>query len=117
VALLVRRAAGRGRLARRALSRRRALPIPAGAALRQLADHPYFEAKREIWRGPAMIAAIVGPDGVFRGGHVTWIDPESFGKAEIVDPETGEVLPAKKVRGSKSGNHIALSKRPSRRGS
>jgi hypothetical protein len=88
----------------------RSLAVPAGAALRQLAHHPYFEAKREIWRGPAMIAAIVGPDGVFRGGHVTWIDPETAGKAEIVDPDTGEILPAKKVRGSKSGNHIALSK-------
>jgi hypothetical protein len=94
----------------------RALPIPAGAALRQLGDHPYFEGKREIWRGPAMIAAIVGPDGVFRGGHVTWIDPVGFGKREIVDLETGEILPAKKVRGSKAGNHIALSKadRPTR---
>lgn len=94
---------------------RRGLPIPGVPSLRGLADHPYFENNREIWRGPAMIAAIVGPDGVFRGGHVTWIDPETFGKAEIVDMETGEILKAKKVRGSMSGNHIALSVAPGAR--
>jgi hypothetical protein len=89
---------------------RRGLPIPRGAALKSLSDYPYFEAGREIWRGPAMIAAIVDAAGTFRGAHATWIDPDSFGKAEIVDQATGEVLPAKKVRGSMRGGHIALSK-------
>lgn len=88
----------------------RGLPLPALTSLRGLADYPYFENSREIWRGPAMIAAIVDASGVFRGAHVTWIDPETFGKAEIVDPQTGEIFPSKKVRGSLSGNHIALSK-------
>ena len=95
----------------------RGLPLPNVRTLRCLVDHPYYVSRREgdrevwheIWRGPAMIAAIVDAAGVFRGGHVTWIDPESFGKAEIVDPESGEILKAKKVRGSLTGNHIDLS--------
>lgn len=94
---------------------RRGLPLPNVPALRGLADHPYFEGNREIWRGPAMIAAIVDSAGIFRGGHVTWIDPDTFGKAEIVDTETGEILKAKKVRGSLSGNHIPLSVSPGAR--
>lgn len=88
---------------------RRGLTIPTGAALRELRSHPYFEGGAEIWRGPAMMAAIVDANGVFRGGHVTWIDPVTFGKAEIVEPATGEILPAKKVRGSMRGGHIVLS--------
>lgn len=60
-------------------------------------------------RGPAMIAAIEGRDGRFAGVHVTWIDLEQRkGKAEAVDPETGELLPAKKVRGSLKGGSIRL---------
>lgn len=102
---------------------RRGLPLPALTSLRGLADHPYFVSRREgerevlheIWRGPAMMAAIVDSAGIFRGGHVTWIDPESFGKAEIVDTDTGEILKAKKVRGSLSGNHIVLSATPAAR--
>lgn len=87
----------------------RGLMIPADATLRELPDHGYFEGPAEIWRGPAMIAAMVDAGGIFRGGHVTWIDPARFGKAEIVHPETGEIMPAKKVRGSLRGSHIALS--------
>ncbi|WP_336800817.1 DUF7146 domain-containing protein [Kaistia sp. MMO-174] len=101
----------------------RGLPLPNVRTLRCLADHPYYVSRREgdrevwheIWRGPAMMAAIVDSAGVFRGGHVTWIDPETFGKAEIVDPESGEILKAKKVRGSLSGNHIMLSTTPAAR--
>lgn len=90
---------------------RRGLPLPGVVALRELADHPYFENGREIWRGPAMLAAIVDAEGIFRGGHATWIDPETSGKAEIVDLESGEILKAKKVRGSLTGNHIDLTPR------
>ncbi|SHF01822.1 Zinc-binding domain of primase-helicase [Kaistia soli DSM 19436] len=89
---------------------RRRLPLMRGVALKVIDSQPYFEGGSEIWRGPAMIAAIVDGAGTFSGAHLTWIDPVTFGKAEIVDPATGEVLPAKKVRGSMRGGHIPLSK-------
>lgn len=77
-----------------------------------------FAPDMELWtkpggviarRGPAMIAAIEGYDGRFTGVHVTWIDLEQpKGKAETIDPETGLMLPAKKVRGSLKGGSIRL---------
>ncbi len=88
---------------------RRGLTLFPDAALRGHAGLGYFHDGAEIGRFPAMIAAMVDGDGVFRGAHVTWIDPVTFGKAEIFDPATGEVLPAKKVRGTMRGSHIALS--------
>ncbi len=64
---------------------------------------------RIIHRGPAMLWPITAPDGHFMGLHATWIDPSGEnGKAEIFDPDTGEQLPAKKVRGSKKGGRIVL---------
>lgn len=97
------------------------LPDWTGRApgLRCVPDMPYFHGQEEdeagrksqriIHRGPAMVAPIVGPDGRFRGLHFTYIDlTQPNGKAKIVDPDTGEELPAKKVRGSKTGGHIDL---------
>lgn len=66
--------------------------------------------QRVIHRGPAMLAPTVTPAGVFVGLHLTYIDfdrPPKF-KALIIDPDTGEEINAKKVRGSKAGNHIDL---------
>ncbi|QKV20263.1 DUF7146 domain-containing protein [Oricola thermophila] len=63
---------------------------------------------RVIHVGPAMVWPIVDRDGRFLGIHATWIDPETRRKAEIFDPDTGEQLPAKKVRGSKRGGRIVL---------
>lgn len=71
---------------------------------------------RVIYCGPAMLAAIVDPGSGsgadsprFAGVHMTWFDPDTPGrKATIVDPATGEVLPAKKVRGSKRRAAIRL---------
>ena len=83
---------------------KRGLVIPSNGALRALVDHPYFEklegqdGPTEIHRGPALLGAIIGPNGRFAGVHATWIDlGTASGKAEIVHPTTGEVLPAKKV--------------------
>ena len=87
--------------------------------LRCAPDLPYCEghtpdetgrnAPRVIHRGPAMLAAFVGPDGRFLSLHRTWIDPERPGrKAEIFDPETGEALPAKKMIGHKQGGFLKL---------
>lgn len=100
------------------------LAPPRCRVLRFFADAPYFHGReadgrgrsrpREIFRGPAMLAAITDDAGVFRGLHVTWIDlARPKGKAEIFDPETGELLPSKKVRGSKQGNRITLVPAPS----
>lgn len=92
----------------------RGLPLPPpGAALRFAGDVPYYETgaadARVIHRGPAMLAAIVAPDGRFSGLHTTWLDlAPPNGKALIVSPRTGEVLPAKKVRGTKLCGRIEL---------
>jgi hypothetical protein len=106
---------------------RRSLPIaatPAEAYLERRRIRPHatsrlrFAAEMELWtesrrtvarKGPAMIAAIEGVDGRFTGVHVTWIDLDSpKGKAETIDPETGMMLPAKKVRGSLKGGSIRM---------
>ncbi|MFG1465237.1 CHC2 zinc finger domain-containing protein [Xanthobacter sp. DSM 24535] len=101
----------------------RGLALPRGAGLRFLPDAPYFHGReddgrgrtcpRVIHSGPAMLAPITDADGVFRGLHCTWLDlDQPKGKAVIADPETGEVLAAKKVRGSKQGGRILLVKAP-----
>lgn len=65
--------------------------------------------RRMIHSGPAMLAAIQGPDGKFTGVHRTWLDlDQPKGKARIVDPKTGEVVESKKVLGSKKGGSIRL---------
>lgn len=62
---------------------------------------------REVHRGPALLAAIQGPDGRFCGVHRTWLDlTRPKGKAEIT--HDGAELPAKKVLGSKKGGAIRL---------
>jgi len=91
----------------------RGLELPEGARLRflpraKLWNAPFPKGK-VIHAGPGMIAAIVGPDGKFAGAHITYLDlARPKGKAVIVDPDTGEVLPAKKIRGSKKGGFIPL---------
>lgn len=97
----------------------RGLVVPEGAALRCAPEHDFFErltvegsstkANRVIHSGPALLAAIRGPNGKFAGLHATWLDATGpSGKLEIFHPETGELLPAKKVRGSATGGHIPL---------
>ena len=67
------------------------------------------KAPRHIYRGRAMLAAITDAGGVFRAVHCTWLDLDRPNeKAKILDPDTGEELPSKKVRGSKNGNAIRL---------
>ncbi len=67
-----------------------------------------FAAPRRIHEGPAMLAAVVRPDGRFGGLHVTWLAPDCAAKAVIFDPDTGEVLPVKKMRGSHKAGRIEL---------
>ena len=82
--------------------------------IRFAASLPYTVKADRGWevihRGPAMVAAVQGPDGVLSAVHRTWIDlSRPNGKASIVDPNTGEALPSKKVIGSKKGGAIRLS--------
>lgn len=97
----------------------RGLVLPPGTALRYLPDAPYFHGETEdemgrplrsiIHRGPAMVAAITDASGHFAALHTTWIDPSRpKGKAVLRDPETGDLLPTRKVRGHKQGGRILL---------
>jgi hypothetical protein len=62
-----------------------------------------------LHRGPAMLAQIKSPDGLVTAVHRTWLDlSQPKGKAVIRHPETGEILPSKKVLGSKKGGAIRL---------
>jgi hypothetical protein len=93
--------------------RLRGLQLPPGCRLRCISDMPYYASgsidAAVVHRGPAMLAPIVDASGKFRAVHTTWLDLERpNGKALIKDPETGDELPAKKVRGSKAANRIEL---------
>jgi hypothetical protein len=75
---------------------------------------PYTVKAEKGWkvihRGPAMLAAVQGPDGLLSAVHRTWLDlNQPNGKAVVTDPNTGEALPSKKVIGSKKGGAIRLS--------
>jgi len=99
------------------------LPTRPPHALRYAPIVAYFDGEdideagrkspRVVYRGAAMLAPIVDAGGVFRGVHVTWLDPaRPNGKAVITDPKTGEVLESKKVYGSVGGNYIPLIEAP-----
>ncbi|MDP2354606.1 MAG: DNA primase [Beijerinckiaceae bacterium] len=86
------------------------------AALRFHPVMPFWHDGEILFRGPAMLAAITGPDADeqgrlrFSGLHVTWLDLDNPPKYRrvIAHPATGEILPAKKVRGSQKGGSILL---------
>jgi hypothetical protein len=112
----------------------RGLVLPAACpGLRFLPAAPYFHGEQldergrkspiVLHKGPAMLAAFIRADGKFGGLHTTWLNvatsPDDVTpptKIELNDPETGELLNAKKMRGSKAGAHIAiaLTKEPKR---
>ena len=100
----------------------RGLEPPATRSIRFSSAEPYYAPTGAganptvVWSGPAMVAAIVGPDRRFMGVHRTWLDPRlasgglpegASGKATILSPD-GEPLPAKKMRGWKRGGAIRL---------
>jgi hypothetical protein len=98
----------------------RGLALPAVCpGLRYLPNAPYFHGEeiddfgrksaRVLHQGPAMVAAFIRADGHFGGLHMTWLEAgDAARKVELVDPDSGEVLPAKKMRGSKSGASILV---------
>ncbi len=67
----------------------------------------------QVYQGPAMVASFVVPDvGRWRqvGIHITWLDLDRAPKfrPDIADPATGEMLPTKKMRGTKAGGLIPV---------
>lgn len=97
--------------------RLRGVQPPAGARLRFHPALPFWQTvdgkPTKIFTGPAMLARIDDNDNRFIGCHCTWIDlSQRKGRAVILDPETGEVLASKKVRGSQDGGHIHLGGSP-----
>lgn len=94
--------------------------------LKCLEDCPYIHGEafdeggrpsaRVLHRGPAMLAAFVDAAGRFMSLHRTWIDlarPPKF-RPLILDPESGEPLPTKKMRGTKQGGFLRLCEGSSR---
>lgn len=95
----------------------RAIPFPSWRikALREMSSLAYWHRAKAgdefkvIHSGPAMLAAITGPDGHFIGVHRTWLDlTRPNGKAAIPDPVSGDLLDAKKVEGSQKGGKVVL---------
>lgn len=92
----------------------RSVPV----TLRFVPDMPFYHGEvegphgrkrpRRIHIGPAMIAAYRRPDDAFGGLHITWLAPNALEKARIVDPDTGEAIGAKKIRGAKAAGRIEL---------
>ncbi|RWO57293.1 P4 alpha zinc-binding domain-containing protein [Mesorhizobium sp.] len=99
---------------------RRCGGYPDATWLRVGADVTYWHGQDErgsplaLYSGPAMVAPFIMPDLVPIGCHITWIDldrPPKF-RPELSDPSTGELLPAKKMRGSKKGGLIPIAGHP-----
>lgn len=92
--------------------------LPGSADLRGARAVPYFHGEtvddfgrrspRVLLRGPAMVSAVRDNEGAFCAVHVTYLDAAMTRKAKVTDPDSGEALPAKKVRGAKNGGHIVL---------
>ena len=102
---------------------RRGVAAPAEAKLRYLPNAAYYiggkehdaggERHRPFYSGPALAAAIQSASGHFIGLHRTWIDlDQPDGKLALGHPETGEILPAKKIRGSHRGGTVRLAGHP-----
>lgn len=97
-----------------------AMPDAIFEHLRYAPAHPLWhgsDARGDplvVYRGPAMIAAFVAPDGAITGCHETWIAlgmPPRFRPA-IVDG-AGKLIPSKKMRGTKAGALIPVLGQPS----
>lgn len=95
---------------------KRGAGVPRSRWLHVAAEVPYWHGQDDrgaplaLYTGPAMIAPFIDPAGVIIGCHITWIDLAQAPKFRplITDPVTGEVLPTKKMRGTKKGGVIPL---------
>lgn len=101
--------------------------VPEGPWLRVASPVTYWHGQdergmpRDLHSGAAMIAPFVrfGSDlsAEIVGCHITWIDldnPPKF-RPQLADAGTGEMLPTKKMRGSKKGGVIPLAGDPAAR--
>ncbi len=91
----------------------RGLPLPETlpAALRYEPALPYWvqlsDERHCLICTAAMLAAITTPDGQLKGIHQTYLQHDGAGgwcKLAATHPETGEALPAKKMRARFSGS-------------
>ncbi len=92
----------------------RGASAPESEWLRVSQNVSYWHGGDALHEGPAMIAPIIGPDLGVIGCHITWIDLDNRPKCrpDIIDQELGELLPTKKMRGSKKGGLIPLAGHP-----
>jgi hypothetical protein len=90
--------------------------LPGGRLPADIRYHPgldYFYSGGDGGRKclgvfPAIVAAIRGADGRGIGVEIKYLDPLTGQKAQLCDPETGEVLTAKKMRGNPWGGAVRL---------
>lgn len=102
---------------------RRCAGVPDSTWLRVGADVTYWHGQDDrgapiaLYSGPSMVAPFIGPDLVLIGCHITWIDLDRAPKYRplLADPATGELLPTKKMRGSKKGGLIPIAGHPEAR--
>lgn len=93
--------------------RHRGVGAPPGAHLR-FAPHAklwtgFGKTLRLLHEGPALVAGVTGFDGRFFGVEQEWIDlSQPKGRVLVADPQTGELVAAKKARGSKKGGSCML---------
>lgn len=91
--------------------------------LRYASNLAYWHGQDERGRpvalhaGPAMISPFVDPSLSVIGCHITWFDLACAPKfrPQLFDPASGELLPSKKMRGSKKGGLVPLFGDPSAR--
>ena len=121
----------RGSLVETYLTTIRGVVLPDNACLGFHPAMPYFRDGREdqpelLHTGPAMLAPIwnARPDAPaedlmrgegyrFAGLHITYIDlTKAKGKLQLYDRSSLDLLPAKKVRGTKQGGYIDLGGAP-----
>ncbi|SMD10165.1 Zinc-binding domain of primase-helicase [Fulvimarina manganoxydans] len=98
----------------------RGLALPDPVYARCHPNLPYWfgqgKAAQVLHRGPALLVMFVRPAGDAWqpiGLHRTWIDLSNGPKFRpfIIDPETGEALATKKMRGTKAGGLLPIAGR------
>jgi hypothetical protein len=96
----------------------RGLALPATALVREAEGVAYFDGEeidergmrhpRLIARTPAMLALMLDNHDKPVGLHITHLAEDWSAKAQLFSPDTGELLPAKKMRGLKNASRIVL---------
>lgn len=92
--------------------RSRGLVIPPPPTLRHgrlpYWDHDAKGRRIQVGIWDVMIAPVQRRDRSLCAVHLTYLAPGGAGKAEIIHPETGEVLPPRKMRGPTWGGAVRL---------